>query len=51
MRQLGEMTNQIPKNLGNAENAMSDAERALGGGDMEGALSSQMRALDELLPR
>ncbi len=48
MRQLGEMTNQIPENLGNAENAMSDAERALGGGDMEGALSSQMRALDEL---
>jgi len=48
MRQLGEMTNQIPENLGNAENAMSDAERALGGGDVEGALSSQMRALDEL---
>ncbi len=48
MRQLGEMTNEIPENLGNAENAMNDAERALGDGDLEGALSSQMRALDEL---
>ena len=48
MRQLGEIANDIPENLGNAEGAMSDAERALGEGDLQDALNAQARALDEL---
>lgn len=48
MRRLGEIANEIPENLGNAEGSMSAAERALGEGDLQDALNAQAQALDEL---
>lgn len=48
MRRLGEMTGQVPGNLGEAEKAMRESAEALGRGDANGAMDPQGRALQAL---
>jgi hypothetical protein len=48
MRQLGEMTGQVPDNLGSAEKAMRESAEALSRGQPGSALDPQGRALQAL---
>ena len=48
MQSLGDMGADIPDALGEAEQAMRDASKALGQGDLDGAVPAQTRALDKL---
>lgn len=48
MRRLGESTGDIPRPLGRAEQAMRDAEGALGQGSPDRAVPPQTEALDQL---
>ena len=48
MRRLGEMTGDIPGELGNAEQAMRQSSQALSGGEPGQALGPQGQALDQL---
>jgi hypothetical protein len=48
MKRFGEMGGETPRSLNDAEQAMREAEQALGGGDPRGAVDPQSRALDAL---
>lgn len=48
MRDMAEFMPDLPPNLGNADQAMKDAQKALSEGKAQDALPSQKKALDEL---
>jgi uncharacterized protein (TIGR02302 family) len=48
MQQLGDLGADIPDAMGEAEQAMRDANGALGEGDLDGAIQAQTRALEKL---
>ena len=48
MQMLGDLGADIPDALGEAEQAMREAEGTLGKGDLSGAVQAQTRALDKL---
>ena len=48
MRQFGDATGEIPRELGNAEQAMRDARDALRDNQPDGAVNPQGEALDQL---